>query len=150
MSGGSRPGAGRKKKGNEARVSLSVRVSPATMAILERIAVEAGISLGAAVDKIVLEGVPTEEPYMEPAPTLEPFEAPVEEAPVEAAPEGKPLEFTAWVNKEMVKVQVTPLEAGVAEAVKAALEEGGSLKAVPLLKELDAAGKVKVKVNPIG
>lgn len=167
MSGGQRPGSGRKKKGSNVRVSLSVRVSPATMEALERVAQEDGISLGEAVDKAVLEGLPMEEPWMEPCPPEgEPFEAPVEEPvevameepvevaveePIEAAPEkAAPIEFNAWAGHDMVQVQVTPLEAGVEEAIKAALDEGGSLKAVPLVKELKKAGKVKLKVTSIG
>lgn len=49
--GGSRPGVGRKRK-DDARVTLAVRVKPETKTRLQDIAAERGLSIGQLIDDL--------------------------------------------------------------------------------------------------
>lgn len=51
--GGARIGAGRKLSGNEKRVTLTIRIEPATLQKLEAIAAGAGESKGRVIEKLI-------------------------------------------------------------------------------------------------
>lgn len=51
--GGARIGAGRKLSGKEKRVTLTIRIEPATLQKLEAIAAGAGESKGRVIEKLI-------------------------------------------------------------------------------------------------
>lgn len=51
--GGARAGAGRKPEGEQAKVTLSVRISERSRAYLERLAMDEGSSISAELERMV-------------------------------------------------------------------------------------------------
>lgn len=51
--GGKRAGAGRKLSGKEKRVTLAIRIEPATLQKLEALAAGAGESKGRVIEKLI-------------------------------------------------------------------------------------------------
>ena len=51
--GGARTGAGRKRQGDEVKVTLSFRISPSTAELIKRKSSELGLSIGAFIESLI-------------------------------------------------------------------------------------------------